>query len=91
MQTPIEPVLDGLGFDETGKWHHGPFMDYWRWAFSNLGDEGMKSVAAEMIAKMWLGSGPGSLTAEELQILYMSSPLATRTLPASGGAWQFDA
>lgn len=91
MQTPIEPVLDGLGYDETGRWHDGPFMDYWRWAFSNLGDDAMKTVAAEMIAKMWLGAGPASLTAEELQILYMSSPLATSTRPPTETAWQYDA
>lgn len=91
MQTPIEQVLDGMGFDETGKWHDSSFMDYWRWAFSALGDDGMKSVAAEMIAKMWLGAGPGAMTPEELQILYMSTPLATRGPAAVENAWQYDA
>lgn len=91
MQTPIELVLDGVGFDETGKWHDSSFMDYWRWAFSALGDEAMKSVAAEMISKMWLGAGPGAMTPEELQILYMSTPLATATAPAAESPWRYDA
>jgi hypothetical protein len=91
MQTPIELVLDGMGFDETGKWHNGPFMDYWRWAFSALGDDAMKGVAAEMISKMWLGAGPASMTAEELQILYMGTPLATTATPEAQSPWRYDA
>lgn len=90
MQTPIDLVLDGMGFDERGQWHEGPFTDYWRWAFSDLGDDRMKKVAAEMISKMLLGEGPAAMTAEELQILYMASPLATCTLPAESG-WRYDA
>jgi hypothetical protein len=90
MQTPIDMVLDGIGFDEAGGWHEGPFTDYWRWAFSNLCDDGMKSVAAAMISKMWLGTGPASMTPEELQILDMSTPLATST-PATEVAWRYDA
>lgn len=90
MQTPIDQVMNGMGFDETGRWHEGPFADYWRWAFSDLGDEGMKAVAAGMLSKMLLGAGPGALSAEELQILYMSTPLATSASPAEGG-WTYDA
>jgi hypothetical protein len=90
MQTPIDQVLGGMGYDETGRWHEGPLTDYWRWAFSALGDAGMKAVAAEMLSKMLLGAGPSSLTAEELQILYMSTPLATSISPAESG-WSYDA
>ncbi|HEX4037483.1 MAG TPA: hypothetical protein VHX37_05440 [Acidobacteriaceae bacterium] len=90
MQTPIDLVLDGMGFDESGQWHEGPFTDYWRWAFSDLGDEALKKVAAEMISKMWLGAGLAAMTPQELQILYMSTPLATNTSPAESG-WLYDA
>jgi len=91
MQTPIDLVFEGMGFDATGEWHEGPFTDYWRWAFSDLGDEGMKKVAAEMISKMWLGAGPAAMTAEELQILYMSTPLGTSMSPATEMGWLYDA
>lgn len=91
MQAPTDFVLEGMGFDEAGQWHEGPFTDYWRWAFSDLGDEAMKKVAAEMISKMWLGAGVGAMTAEELQILYMSTPLATQASPTADTGWSYDA
>jgi hypothetical protein len=91
MQTPIDVVMNEMGFDEAGEWHEGPFTDYWRWAFSDLSDDAMKSIAAAMISKMLLGTGPASMTAEELQILYMSTPLATSTSRVSEAGWQYDA
>jgi len=91
MQTPIDAVMNDMGFDESGEWHEGPFTDYWRWAFSNLDDETMKSVAAAMISKMWLGTGPASMTQEELQILYMSTPLGVSNSPSGNAGWQYDA
>lgn len=91
MQTPIDAIMNEMGFDETGEWHEGPFTDYWRWAFADLGDDAMKSIAAAMISKMLIGTGPASMTPEELQILYMSTPLATGNLQAADAGWRYDA
>lgn len=88
MQTPIDLVLDGMGYDEAGLWHDGPFTDYWRWAFSNLSDREMKKVAVEMLSKIWLGVGPTAMTPQELQFLYMSAPQDTS--PDTAG-WRYDA
>jgi hypothetical protein len=76
MQTPMDEVFEGMGFDEYGQWHKGPLMDYWRWGFSELADAGMQSTVADLLAKVWLGVGPGHMTPNELQILRASGPVA---------------
>lgn len=76
MQTPMDAVFEGMGYDEYGHWHTGPLMDYWRWGFSELSDEATRSTVADLLAKVWLGVGPGFMTADELRILRASAPVA---------------
>jgi hypothetical protein len=76
MQNPMDAVFDGMGYDERGDWHRAPLMDYWRWGFSDLADDAMRSTVADMLAKVWLGVGPGYMTPKELQILRASGPVA---------------
>lgn len=91
MQTPMDAVFDGMGYDEYGHWHAAPLMDYWRWGFSDLADAGMQSTVADLLAKVWLGVGPGYMTADELRILRVSGPIAdelqTAATMASGIAY----
>lgn len=84
MQTPIDAVFEGMGFDEYGHWHTGSLMDYWRWGFSDLADDAMRSTVADLLAKVWLGVGPGYMTADELRILRTSSPVAEELQTVSG-------
>jgi hypothetical protein len=75
MQTPMDAVFEGMGYDEYGHWHSGPLMDYWRWGFSELADDAMRSTVADLLAKVWLGVGPGHMTPDELRILRTSAPV----------------
>jgi hypothetical protein len=77
----MDAVFEGMGFDEYGHWHAAPLMDYWRWGFSELGDEAMQSTVADLLAKVWLGVGPGHMTPDELRILRVSGPMAEELEP----------
>lgn len=79
MQIPMDAVLDGMGFDENGSWHNSWLMDFWRWAFSDLRDHEIKSVAADLITKLLLGTAPATMTAQELHLLRMSGMMAAST------------
>lgn len=91
MQTPMDAVFEGMGFDEYGHWHSGPLMDYWRWGFSDLTDEGMQSTVADLLAKVWLGVGPGYMTTDELRILRASVPVAEEMHPLVEAGVVYDA
>lgn len=73
MRTPIDAVFEGMGFDEMGRWHSGSFMDFWRWAFADLRDDKTRSAIVELMAKIMVGAELFTMTAQELQILHMSS------------------
>ncbi|MGA7522833.1 MAG: hypothetical protein WBW84_10145 [Acidobacteriaceae bacterium] len=91
MQTPMDSVFDGMGFDEYGHWHKGSLMDYWRWGFSDLADEAMQSTVVDLLAKVWLGVGPGFMTPEELRILAVSGPVAEELRPSLESGIVYDA
>jgi hypothetical protein len=80
----MDAVFEGMGFDEYGHWHTGSLMDYWRWGFSNLADDAMRSTVADLLAKVWLGVGPGYMTADELRILRTSGPVAEELQAVAG-------
>ena len=44
----------------------------------------MRSTVADLLAKVWLGVGPGYMTADELRILRTSSPVAEELQTVSG-------
>lgn len=91
MQTPIDAVFEGMGFDEYGHWHTGPLMDYWRWGFSDLADEATRSTVADLLAKVWLGVGPKYMTPDELRILRVSAPVAEDMQPVMEPGMVYDA
>lgn len=91
MQTPMDAVFEGMGYDEYGHWHSAPLMDYWRWGFSELADEGLQSTVADLLAKVCLGVGPGYMTADELRILRASAPVAEEMRPMQEAVMVYDA
>ena len=76
--------LKGWGSTSTATGTPGSLMDYWRWGFSDLADDAMRSTVADLLAKVWLGVGPGYMTADELRILRTSSPVAEELQTVSG-------
>jgi len=91
MLTPMDAVLDGMGFDERGQWHQGTMLDIWRWSFSDLGDESLKGMAADLLSRMLLGVGPMRPTMHELEMLRRSSLMAMDAWPAGEVPRHFDA
>jgi len=89
MQTPIDAVLDGFGFDEAGRWHNGELMDHWRWGFSELNDTEMKTMVADAIMKMLLRAETECITADEMMVLRMTGLGSLRGGAESG--YRYDA
>jgi hypothetical protein len=76
MQTPINTAFDGSFFQTHNLWNEVPTVSLWRWSFSDLPDASLKIEAADLIAKMLLGTDPATMSPEELLVLSMCS-LAT--------------
>lgn len=91
MLIPIDPVLDGMGLDETGLWHKKSWVDFWQWGFSNLRDDSMKNTLAEVIAKVLLNLGPATMTDDELEVFRISSLVAASGWPGIEGSRSYDA
>ncbi len=91
MLTPIDPVLDGAGSEETGQWQKQSWVDFWRWGFSDLRDDGVKDAFAEVIAKVLLDWGPAMMSPDELEILRISSLIATNGCHAAENRRGYDA
>lgn len=90
MQIPMDAVVEGMGFDELGRWHKGTFLDFWRWSFSDLRDERTRNTIVELIAKMELGE-PGTMTAEEFELFWMTTAAGAREQSGPDRLWGFDA
>lgn len=91
MQIPEDAVFQGMGFDENGQWHQGSYIDFWRWSFSDLPDDGMRSTLADVIAKILLDAEPESLTARELEVWRLTSLIASSGRNAGKPALTCDA
>lgn len=91
MLIPIDPVLDDMGYDETGRWHKKSYVDFWRWGFSDLRDDGMKNTLADVIAKVMLDLGPHTMSDDELEILRISSLVAANGQPGMEHGRGYDA
>ena len=73
MQTPTTTAFDGSFFTTHSFWNEVPTVHVWRWAFSDLPDDGLKTEVADLIAKVLLGADPGAMSPEELLVLSMCS------------------
>lgn len=91
MQAPIDPVFDGMGMDETGRWHKKSWVDFWQWGFADLRDDGMKGTLVDVIAKVLLDCGTAAMTDDELEVFRITSLVAANGWPGCGNARFYDA
>lgn len=91
MQTPIDAAFDGSFFRTHTFWNEVPTISVWRWGFSDLPDDGLKSEAADLIAKMLLGADPATMSPEEQLVLSMCSLVTAAEIDAAERCINFDA
>jgi len=91
MVKAVDPVFDGMGFDETGRWHKETWVDFWRWGFSDLRDNNMKETLADVLAKVMLDMGTAAMSDDELEVFRITTVVAANGWPQLGNARAFDA
>lgn len=83
MQNLVDTAWERAGWaTQTGS----P-LDACRWSFAYLPDARMKAVAAGWMARVILGADPAEMTEEELQIVAVSSLMASRHAGEPGLRW----
>lgn len=90
MQDAMDPILDGMveAMDQRQK---QAWIDFWRWGFSDLCDDTMRGVLADVMAKVLLDWGPGTMTDNELEVFRISSLVAANVRPTVESSRAFDA
>jgi hypothetical protein len=79
MQNTVDTAWERAGWN-----YDGPGLDVCRWSFAYLPDARMKSVAAGWMVRVLLGADPAEMSEEELQIVVVSSLMASRNLGEFG-------
>lgn len=69
-----------MAWERAGWNHDEPSLDVFRWSFAYLPDARMKSVAAGWMVRVLLGADPAEMSEEELQIVSVSSLMASRSV-----------
>ncbi|HTW47155.1 MAG TPA: hypothetical protein VMD92_04355 [Acidobacteriaceae bacterium] len=78
MRNTVDTAWERGGWGGNSLEHADPNLDVCRWSFAYLPDARMKSVAAGWMARVLLGADPAEMNEEELQMVVVSSLMASR-------------